>query len=117
MKKRMLVVNDDEGIQVLLARLFGEKLDIFSAFTLEQGKKLFGKNPTVDLVVMDGCVDNQQHELDSIELTREIRATYQGPMLACSSFPDYNNQLMKAGCDYNVGDLGLIGSIKKILGI
>ncbi|MEK7664082.1 MAG: hypothetical protein AAB340_01370 [Patescibacteria group bacterium] len=116
--KKVLVVNDNEKIQSIV-RTFGELLSFaaIQATSLKEGKDLYDQNQDVDLIVMDGSVDNN-HELDSIPLVKEMRKTYEGPILAASSNFLYNEDLIRAGCSHKIDSPGdLIAKIRLILGI
>ena len=97
--KKVLLVEDDQVIQmgwmVLLEDL---PLQLLQARDISQARDLFYDNPDLDAVVMDGCVPGV--ELNTANLTMEIRKRFAGPMIAVSSEPDFRRALVQAGCDY-----------------
>ncbi len=118
--KKVLVIDDMDDthrcVRSILPTKPKGKFMLLNAHTLQEGESLFQEHPDVALIVMDGCVDSGK--LDSVPLVKKIRETYQGPILATSSSPTYNDELVQAGCSDKIQGFGsFIPKVKKILGI
>lgn len=100
--KKVLVVEDYEDIQELyrieLAGKAYGKVDMISAFSIQEAKEHFACHPDVDLIVMDACLVGLKP--NTLPLVKEMRKTFTGPMIAASASPEYRQQLVEAGCDY-----------------
>lgn len=76
----------------------GSSIRLLQATTLEEAERLFGENPDLDAILMDACL--QSDEPNTIDLTRRIRQSFSGPMIACSGSPFFLEELMQAGCSH-----------------
>lgn len=99
--KAILIVEDNLTIQKycqeVLGGLFG--LQPYSAFTVEEASRLYKPLlPRLAAVCMDGCVGSIMP--NTLELTKRIRAEFDGPMLAISADTAFQSQLGRAGCDF-----------------
>ncbi len=114
MTVRILIVEDDLDIQMLYKECL-ETLEIVSAFTKAQALEEFVNNPDFAAIVMDACVPG--NEVNTLGLVYRFRRTFNGPMIATSSEPNYNDKLMKAGCDHKSEKHALPQKLREILGL
>lgn len=98
MLPKVLIIEDERGRQLDYAEALSDKVQILEARSVEEGEQLFAENPDVALIIMDACVPGD--EPTTLPLTRRIRETFTGPMVAASSDFYYRRQLMGAGCDH-----------------
>lgn len=122
MPKVFLVVDDLEDVQ----RFFGRWLprfvngrnggaQILQAQTLEEARRLFQENEGVlSAIIMDGQVD--QPERETIRLVQEIRSRWPGPIVAISGHSAIQEQMVAAGCDYQLPKPFPIEQLKTIIG-
>ena len=110
---KVLVVEDDEYNRVKLRRSLKNRVILLEADSLKKGGQLFRANPDVALVVMDACVDDSL--IDSEPLVRKIRKTFKGPMIASSSLPEYQELLLKAGCDHQASRREVPALVRRLL--
>ena len=103
-KKKVLIVEDRDTTQSGYRASLQDDVQLLQAFTIEQAREIFGANPDIDLIVMDGCVPG--FEINTPPLVREFRKTFRGPIIATSSSSDYRQELMLAGCSHEVGSKG-----------
>ena len=119
--KKVLIIDDLKlfhqlTIDTLADELKAGKIQFLSAFTLEEGQKLFDANRSdIDLIAVDACVPGDRP--NSMELIRNIRKKFEGPIVAISSLSDYRELLMKAGCDYECKKTELFLEILEILAL
>ena len=103
MTKKILLVDDAQIVQMTLKALwagqFGDKVQVISAFSAEEAREQFARHRDIALIVMDGQLKKGSESPDTLELVREFRKAFSGPMVANSMNDKYNNQLMEAGCD------------------
>jgi len=116
LNKRVLIIDDDKAITMSwIYDLEDMGVVVKQATTLDQARAEMGKNPDVDVIVMDACLVSGEGPT-TLGLTKEIRANFAGPIIANSSLKAYQDLLMQAGCDYR-GDkgAGLVGLITSLL--
>lgn len=89
------------------------EIEMVSATTLEEARTKFAANPDIDIIVMDACVPGDRP--NTYSLTQEMRKTFKGPMIACSTIPEYREILMQAGCDYASSKTGLVQLLIEII--
>ena len=97
MKPKILIVEDRDIYQSLYRDYIQSAAEILAAKSLDEGKRLFDENPDIVLVVMDACVPGSKP--NSMNLIIHIRQTFNGPMIAASSDPDYRDILVETGCN------------------
>ncbi|MCX6723583.1 MAG: hypothetical protein NT155_00200 [Candidatus Staskawiczbacteria bacterium] len=114
--KKVIIIDDKQNLQQSWKNQLQGKAEVVSATSLSQAREQFAAHPDVALVVMDACVDNTDDMIDSIPLTKEIRARFAGPMLATSMSQRYRQKLMESGCDHECGKLDVVRKILEILG-
>ena len=117
MTVKVLAVDDEQWIHNKWLPELEGKVELLSAGTIEDARKMFAEHPDIAAIAMDACVPGD--EPNTMELVREFRKTFSGPMLAASGLGDYRELLMKAGCDYDVGmdKNDVPGMFIKILGL
>ncbi len=72
-------------------------IEVLTASTVEEAKELYAQNKTdMSIIVMDA--DLGKGNIETIELTKYLKKTFKGPMIANSSEKLYNNKLIEAGC-------------------
>lgn len=102
MSKKVLVVEDEMWRFEYWQGKLGDRATIIGASTIEEGEELFGANPDIDVIVIDGCVPGS--ELNTIPLVRKFRETFKGPMIAISGNGSFREELMKVGCNREAED-------------
>jgi DNA-binding NtrC family response regulator len=115
---KVLVVDDDRGMHLMLALRLKGKAVLLSAHTLDEARALFAANrDSIRLVVLDGCLHSafQVQTPDTLPLIPEFRATFRGPIIAASSFPDFRQAMVKAGCTHNCDRDWLSREIERLL--
>jgi len=96
-RPKILYVEDDDSVFNAIKRQFDGRVELLRGATLEEGEKLFWENQmTLDLVIMDGCINSTAP--NTMPLIRKIAKTGFKPIIACSSHPCYNRFLIDAGC-------------------
>ncbi len=97
-KPTILVVEDFQLIHTNVRDRFEGRANILSAYTVSEAEMLFSEyGSSIDAIVMDACVPGD--EPNTIELVREMRRTFTGPMIAISGMQEYLDDLVKAGCN------------------
>lgn len=101
---KILIVEDDKGMQEFLRLNLQDLAVIIQAFTRKEALDKFNSESGITHIMMDGCLEKGHgpNEPDTIELTQEIRKNFNGIMLGISFTPEYNEALKEAGCDYTV---------------
>lgn len=74
-------------------------VDVLRALTVEETTRLFDENPDVAAIGMDACLESDRP--DTLELTRDIRARYAGPIIAISGDPEFRRLQRSAGCSHD----------------
>lgn len=113
--KKVLLVEDKSFYHQMYQERLGDKVEIISAFTIEEAEQLFSSEDGFDAIVMDACVPGDSPTTPP--LVRMIRETFTGPMIAISSLNSYRHKLMEAGCDYEATKAGLPQKLITILGL
>jgi len=98
--KKILVVEDDIGMQKSFGFAFDDEVDIIFATSTTTAREALSQNPDICLIGMDGVLDDTDFPDFSSELVREIRAKgFKGPMIAISGADEAQEKLVEAGCD------------------
>jgi CheY-like chemotaxis protein len=113
-KPKVLLVEDIDFFHGLLKEKLGDKIIVLSAFTIDQARDIFEKNPDIKAVIMDFFVPGKT-EQNTLGLTGEIRAKFSGPMIATSATSQ--TELLKAGCDHETDKQDAWKKIKELLGL
>lgn len=94
----ILSIEDDITTQSLYIELLKGKAIVLTAYTVEDGLRLFREHPDIRIVVMDGIVPNMG--MLTYTLTDEIRKSgFAGPMIVSSSDQRMREVLTAYGCD------------------
>ena len=111
--KKVLIIEDDESIQDMLALYLNTYVELRQAYTIAEARAAFenGQNGYA-IVTFDGLVprakDGAKNLQDMLGLVRELRPLTAGTFIAASSMSGFREQLRAAGCDrevLNKGDL------------
>lgn len=100
MKKKILLVEDHKLTANLFINLieFIGGCEVFWASTCDDALKIGEENKDIALVFMDGSLDERKC-LDTEDLTRQVKLLCPNAiMIATSSNPGWNDQLVQAGC-------------------
>lgn len=95
--KKILLVEDMEVVHDYVKEALTGKVEITSAFTIQEAEDLFQKNSDFDAIIVDVCVSGE--ELNTLPMVHELRKKYNGLMIVISKYGDYQKQLVDAGCD------------------
>jgi len=113
--KKVLIVEDDSGWQNAFKYGIDGKFDLYFADSITNAEILFREISDVDCIIMDACVPGD--EPNTMDLVKEIRKTYKGPIIANSSVEEYVEELLGAGCDYGAHKRDVIKKIFEILSL
>lgn len=113
--KKILIVEDLRHLHEMWIIMLKEKVQIISAFTIEEAREKFKDNPDITLITIDGCVPGESFNTEP--LVREFRKTFKGPIIAASRSLFFRTLLKEAGCDYECSKNELPKKILEILGI
>ena len=97
--KKILIVDDDRGIRLLLAEEFAE--EGYDVVTCGDGSRLTDaiEQSRPDLIVMDirlGC-------FDGLDLLQDIRNRYERlPVVLCTAYPAFKYDMKSVAADYFV---------------
>lgn len=117
MKKRILLVDDEQGIQLLYRGEFeDEGYEIDSAWNGEEALQKFRDNPP-DLVILD----INMPDMNGIEVLRQMKEMNDAlPVILCSAYPEFKQDFGTwASEDYIVKSANideLKAAVKKHLG-
>lgn len=118
MEKTVLIIDDDRATQELYRKDFRycPEVTIIPAYTLTDGYRLFSDTLIIDLIVVDGCVDDH-NKLDSLHLIKYIRSLHTGDIIAASSSESNRLEMLKAGCNHQCDKKSVLLTAKELLGI
>jgi len=115
-KHKVLIVEDSKAWSSIIRRGLGDKASVLCAYDLIEGARIFMENQDIALVVMDACVPGD--EPNAQLLVREIRKTFNGPIIAMSSLEKFRKVLLASGCDYEVEEKSQVTEkVFELLGI
>lgn len=115
MAKHILIIEDDTLLQETYADILGEEFTVHTAFTVKDAESLFllHRN-SLGAVVVDACVPGNTP--NTIPLVRYMRAAgFEGPIIATSGDPDFQEELMRAGCSHQSGKAEVIATLQDLL--
>lgn len=96
--KKILFIEDNEEIQKIVRMVVDpEHTTVHQAFTLKEAYEKFDqyKNELTH-VYIDGCVPG--NVLNTVPLIKYMREKFDGPIIAISSNPGYQKDMIAAGC-------------------
>uniref|UniRef100_A0A7C4M586 Response regulator n=1 Tax=candidate division CPR3 bacterium TaxID=2268181 RepID=A0A7C4M586_UNCC3 len=99
MIKILLVEDEPIFANLIKNEIKKERVTILWAENIAEAEEYFSQNPDISLIIMDANVPNK---LNAIPLIKEIRKTFNGPIIAFSSYAHYNDILFESGCDYKL---------------
>ncbi|MBP6884275.1 MAG: hypothetical protein KBC17_00440 [Candidatus Pacebacteria bacterium] len=113
----ILIIEDFEDEKNSYVKNIPEnKIKVLWGYSLEKAQELFNTNPDIDVIIIDGCVNNFK-ELDTLPLIEKIRRTYKGPMIAASRSDTYRKRMVAAGCDKETWKENVNNLLRGMLGI
>jgi len=113
-KPKVLIIEDQKRAHLEYEYGLRNLVQILSAFTIEEGRKIYKENPDLWLIVMDACVPGG--DPNTLDLTREIRKSFIGrPMIAASMSEKFQDLLIEAGCDHKADKSQVVDKIKELL--
>ena len=115
MLPKVLVVEDEFRHQRSWKDSLHGKVEIMSAYTIEEAEGLFFANVDVALIVMDACVPGD--DPTTPPLVQKMRETFFGPIIAASSDWGYRQELMAAGCDHECPKHAVPQTVVRILNL
>lgn len=113
---KILILEREEMIQMLYSRsLQGHEL--LHANNLEEAETLFRANhQTIDVIVVNGCVEHADKELDTGPFIQKVIASgFKGPIVATSSNEGVRQDMLKAGCTHECEKHKLVNLLKQII--
>ena len=113
MKIKILIIDDDRKRQEeweWLLELF--PVQIIQAFSIDEAEKIFNDTRNLDGIVVDACVPG--HKPNTMEIVRNFRRSFSGPLIAISSIEIFNYMLISAGCNHKSEKDKLVEKIKQI---
>ncbi len=119
--KKVLAVEDEKmwhnvwRRQIEFSSRNGSGIILISAFSVEEAEEQFAANPDLDAIVMDACVPGRA--LTTPPLVRKFREIFKGPMVAISGDEEYQEMLLKAGCDHRASKEAVVQKLFEIFGI
>ena len=114
MNKKILIIEDRMDIQKEWKDSLAEyPVEIISAYSVVGAKIAFNSNNDLDIIAVDACVPGS--EPNTMEIVKNFRTLFRGPMIAISNRDDFNNLLVSAGCDHKTEKYKLFEKIKEIL--
>ncbi len=115
--KKVLIIDDEREFHITWKDdLDYMGIESISAFTLQEAKKKFEEEKeNIGLIVMDACLIPGEGPT-TLELTKQFRKQFAGPIMANSSEKHYQKLLLEAGCNC-IGDksIDLPYAIEKII--
>lgn len=115
--KKVLVVDDNRDIQQTFLKVLEyliKDVEVLQAYTVKEAREFFAENTDIGLIVVVVQLSSESL-IENIALTKKFRKTFKGPIVAASFFSEFNEKLMKAGCDYQVQKEDILSTLKKIL--
>lgn len=95
----VLIIEDESDWQ----RIYQDRLDrdirIIKAYSIAAARQKMLDHAPVDLMVVDGYLGPQSSLDATIQMVKDFRQTFKGPMVAASANVKTNALLMSAGCD------------------
>ena len=115
MTEKVLIVEDHAPLQEVWKLALRGKVEIISAFSIEEAKEKFAANPDIVAIIVDACVPGS--EPNTMSLLREFRATFNGLIIATSNVPEYRQDLVLAGCDIECEKHSVPKNLELFLGL
>jgi len=118
---KILVIEKEVFWHVQIREAMLEKsVTVVSARTKELARRMLVQNPDIEVIAITDHIAsgncNGATEPDTLGLVKEIRKTFTGKMIACSSNCNFENMLISAGCDLQVFKSHLSEKLLEVLG-
>lgn len=116
--KKILIVEDDLRLWDKWLSDMSENYELVFAGTREEAEVAFADNNDISLIAMDGYLTLDLRQNDGRDLVIKFRRTFTGPMIAMSRSSLAREELMAAGCEYEIMEKeGLANKVVEILGL
>ncbi|HNZ86700.1 MAG TPA: response regulator [bacterium] len=113
--KKILIIDDDVNFQKILDLTVKDRGYLLHAYTLEQAEQILGENQDIDIIFLDGCLNNSA-ELDTVPFVKLAREMgFNKEIIAMSSDDKFNNILLESGCDKKCDKFDMIPEILNII--
>ncbi len=98
---KILILEDDEMVQRTFSRAF-QKHELIQAYDLLQADIFFSPHSqSIDVVAVDGCVENTGKKFDTEPFIRQVIASgFKGPIIAISGSEDVREDMLRMGCSH-----------------
>lgn len=114
MKPRVLLIEDSQQWARSIKRGLSEFCEVVYAESQDQARQLFAQHKgDFQVIVMDSCVPGDQPNTHT--LTRDLRAQFEGPIVANSSLEHYFSEIVKAGASEGVFKYKLVERIRELV--
>ncbi len=114
-KKKVLIVEDKTNYSSAWCKKLEDQLEIVLAESIKEAERIFKKDSSFNLIVMDCCVPGDVP--NTMGLVKMMRKTYHGPILANSSLDDYIDILIMAGANHRSNKHSVPEKVTTILGL
>lgn len=96
-KPKILIIEDNRNIQQMFSIMLRDHFEVLQAFTLTEAELLFyEEGDHLAAIAVDACLEGSTP--DTIPLVAWMHRTFDGPIIAISNMPAYNDELVAAGC-------------------
>jgi len=112
-KPKVFIVEDSKEWREVWDKILSKRVTLLLADTLQEAQNIFDREYDIALIAMDACVPGSIPTTPP--LVQKIRKTFLGPIIAISSDPTYNKELILAGCDHECSKEELGSFISKFL--
>lgn len=97
-ERKILIIDDDTFFQDVWETLLeGSGLYILRATSIPEADKMFDDNPDIELIALDGCVPG--HQLNTLQLATKFSTDFSGPIIAISGVSQFQEELIRYGCN------------------
>jgi len=101
--KKILIIEDDENFGSDLADFLERRgFSVLRATKIKDAIEMFLENKVdIELIALDGCVDSQEHELDTVPLIKLFRKEeYTSHIVAISNNALHRTEMCFEGCSH-----------------
>ena len=98
MKKKILVIDDEQNAHDHLDKEIGEKYELLHAYTAEEAQKGLETDPNTDAIIFDGYLE----EGNTLGLISWLSGKFSGPMIAASTSSSMRREQIEAGCTHEI---------------
>ncbi len=117
MKKPIVLVIEDNSLMIEIFKLTMPFVEIISAQTKEEGRKILEKHlDDAFLVALDACVPGR--EANTQDLLKEIlKKNFKGHIVSISGDPIYREEYLELGCTHACNKQNLQAFIRGLLNL